>query len=354
MRWRPLASLAVSATFTLAVASAMGFTVQSSDSGKTPHLLTHEAIQADLGLSEKQKGQIVSSQSALDAKRRDLLQGVQNGAGDPEEMKALLASAERDYRSSLLRVLDKNQKARLTQIELQREGFYAVTRSEIASKLKLTPAQNKKVKVILDEMRQEQATSYAALVKEAQEKANPKDPSASPSETNAMAKTDPAAPAKAKSKKRTTVRRRPPTSGNTDGFQQEVGLGQDQDDGSGAYTMGYFALADGSGNLGLSPSIPAEWMQNESLVEPARIQELVGKGREKARNRIAELLTDEQKAAFEKLTGKPFDFSSLSSKEPTASGKSAEPNPSATGGDSPAAPAPAEKKSGRTRDRRSD
>jgi hypothetical protein len=63
-----------------------------------------------------------------------------------------------------------------------------------------------------------------------------------------------------------------------------------------------------------------DFLKPENQEAFARMQEAQKKNRDEASAKIGELLTAEQKTAFEKLTGKPFDFSKLqtASAEPKA------------------------------------
>ena len=71
-----------------------------------------------------------------------------------------MESINRDQEQGIARILDKDQAKRLGEIELQREGIFAVARAPIAKKLKLTSDQTTKVKTIIDEMRKAQ---FAAM-----------------------------------------------------------------------------------------------------------------------------------------------------------------------------------------------
>src|SRR5262245_38866898 len=68
----------------------------------------------------------------------------------------------RDQEAGVAKILDKSQKNRLSEIELQREGLLAVAKPDVAAKLKLTASQSEKVKFIIDEMRQAQREAMPA------------------------------------------------------------------------------------------------------------------------------------------------------------------------------------------------
>jgi hypothetical protein len=215
-----------------------------------------------------------------------LFQAAQENGADPQEFREAMAGLYREHRASLLRVLDKNQKSRLAQIELQREGFLAASRSEVGSKLKLTVPQTKKIRTIVGEMRREQAKAMPGMVGALQQEGAPPAKSAST----------------AKTKKGTSKTRRP--SGGTAGQENEEMGGDPEFAGNDFFGGG---VPGGGGPPGGLP----DFLKPESQADFAKVQEVQAKSREAANTKIGEVLTPEQKAGFEKLTGKPFDFSKI-------------------------------------------
>jgi hypothetical protein len=254
-------------------------------------LLTQESVQNDLGLSDKQKATISSLQAGIGQKSRDAFQSLQENGADAQEFRETMAGLYRDHQAALSRVLDKNQKARYAQLELQREGFLAASRSEIASKLKLTPTQTKKIKTIVAEMRQAQYKAMPGMLGGLQAPAGGEQPAGK------------SAPA-AKTKKGTSKTRRSAGGGN--GGMDETGMDGGVDGGE-IPLNGFAAGFPGNGPPGGLP----DFLKPENQPDFARMIETQKKSRDEASAKIGELLTAEQKAAFEKLTGKPFDFSKL-------------------------------------------
>jgi hypothetical protein len=249
-------------------------------------LLLQEAVQADLGLSDKQKSQINSLQANAGQKSRDAFQALQESGADPQEFQETMSALQREHQASLNRVLDKDQKARMAQIELQREGFLAASRSAIATKLKLTPTQTKKIKTIVDELRQAQTRSAFT---------GP--------QTDAAPATSRSGTSKAK---KGSAKARRPSGGNGGLGNDELGMDGDLggDFGGGGFFGGFPQGA-------VPPGGQPDFLKPENQPDFQRMQEAQQKAREAASTKIGEVLTADQKEAFEKLTGKKFDFAKL-------------------------------------------
>jgi hypothetical protein len=107
-----------------------------------------------LNLTDNQKSELKKLDSALAQKRRASLPRRGRGESDPEKMRSAMDKLRREQDEGVAKILDKKQKERLGEIELQGEGIFAVARAEVAKKLKLTSDQSANVKSIVDEMRQ--------------------------------------------------------------------------------------------------------------------------------------------------------------------------------------------------------
>ena len=252
-------------------------------------LVMMPAVQEDLGLTDKQKTQLQKLQASMRQKMRDGMQQAREGGVDPQEMMEGMAALRRENEAAISKVLDKAQKARLAQIELQREGLLAVAKSDVASKLKLNSTQNKKVKTIVDEMRQ------------AMFRAMPAPPGGFPGGG-------------------------PPGGGFPGGGPPGGGVGPGGDanananagfPGGGAPGGGGFPGAGGApgGNAGPGGGGPGGGMPDfnspEFRAQMTKMMETQKKLRDTASSKIGEVLTADQTAAFEKLTGKPFDLSKI-------------------------------------------
>ena len=209
------------------------------------------AVQEDLKLSDKQKAQLKRLQGSAIQKAREAFAAAQEGGVEPQEMMEGMAGLRREHESAVSKVLDKAQKARLAQIELQREGLLAVTKPDVATKIKLTSPQSRKVKTILSEMRQAQFRGMPT----------------------------------------------PPGGGGPPG--------------AGAFP--------GGGPPGGRPDFNSE----EFRAQLVKVMDEQKKIRAASTQKIAEILTKDQTAAFEKLLGEPFDLAKLNAGPPTADPPSA-------------------------------
>lgn len=118
-------------------------------------LLEEPAVRREIGLSEKQKNNLLLLEEERAASR--------GAAGDGEggfDFNALMNQTEeieRLHRAALGRILTSSQKTRLLQLEWQREGWFALGRPDLGAKLDLSAFQAKKIRGIIDLMRRDQA-----------------------------------------------------------------------------------------------------------------------------------------------------------------------------------------------------
>ena len=115
-------------------------------------------IQKELGLTEKQKSQLKKLDTTMSQKRRQMFTRTRSRQGntDPEKMRTSMDSLRREQEEAISNILEPKQKTRLGEIELQREGIFAVARTDVAKKLKLTSTQTDQIKTIVDQMRQDE------------------------------------------------------------------------------------------------------------------------------------------------------------------------------------------------------
>ena len=115
-------------------------------------------VQKELGLTEKQKSQLKKLDSTMSQKRRQMFTRTRSRQGDtdPEKMRTSMDSLRSEQEEAISKILEPKQKTRLGEIELQREGIFAVARTDVAKKLKLTSTQTDKIKTIVDQMRQDE------------------------------------------------------------------------------------------------------------------------------------------------------------------------------------------------------
>ncbi len=120
-----------------------------------PSLIMAAPIQKELGLNDKQKTQLKKLDATASQKSRKAFEAMRQGDFDPEKMRESMDSLRRDQELAISKILEPKQKTRLGEIELQREGIFAVARTDIAKKLNLTSTQTDQIKTIVDQMRKD-------------------------------------------------------------------------------------------------------------------------------------------------------------------------------------------------------
>ena len=223
-------------------------------------LLMESMVQKDIGLTPKQRNSLAQIQADV----ADSQQGAVAEAGDEgfdfNSMMVGVEDLERQRRAAIAKVLTSAQKTRLLQIEWQREGWIALGRSDVASKLKLSQPQFQKIQAILKTMRQAQMQAILP-----------------------MSVSEPIAQANPKSK---------PNLNPSNGFIDPNGV-----------------------------SLPAGGLLNSNeaafRAQAQKTKEAGEKIRDSSAKAIDEVLTPEQKTAFEKLLGPTFDFKSLKTAGPS-------------------------------------
>ena len=114
--------------------------------GNVLFLMRGEAVQEELELSADQVtelGELMSSQLSA--------------AGDlqsatPEERREIMEELATEAREGLAEILNEEQQKRLAELELQQQGPMAITKEEVAAKLKLTDEQKQSIDEIVAEV----------------------------------------------------------------------------------------------------------------------------------------------------------------------------------------------------------
>jgi Spy/CpxP family protein refolding chaperone len=275
-------------------AGPMGFLggMMGGPGGGDFQLISNPSVQKDLNLTTKQKTQLRSVEEATKANMREMFAAVRENGIDPQAMGEQITAFRQEQEANASRVLDKKQKARLSQIKLQRDGMIAVSRSEVASKLKITIPQTKQIKKVVEAMNKEIA---AAMPPMPEGFGGPPGgfggpPGGGPPGGEGNDNGDGAPTPKKKGGNR------PPAKNGDAGNDPNGAGGQDGPGGPGGF--------GGPGGPG-SP----EFAEFQAKMEKGF--ETMGKARESAAKQIEAILTDDQKAAWTKLTGDPFDLSTL-------------------------------------------
>jgi len=125
-------------------------------------LLLEPIIQQELGFTNKQRENL----ALIEAEAED---ARQFGQADPGEegfdFNAMMGGLEvtaKQQRAAIAKLLSSSQKARLLQIEMQREGWLSLGRPDVGVKLKLSPAQTQQIRSIIETMRQQQSQATFA------------------------------------------------------------------------------------------------------------------------------------------------------------------------------------------------
>lgn len=117
-------------------------------------LLEEPAVQKEIQLTAKQRGQLRSIAEEAFAARQGLSDPVQgNGDFDFQRMMVGIEQAGRQEQSAQAKILSAAQKKRLRQIEWQREGYFVLARKDVASELKLGESQRKEIDEAISRMR---------------------------------------------------------------------------------------------------------------------------------------------------------------------------------------------------------
>ena len=125
-------------------------------------LLTNEAVQKELKVTDEQKDKLKTFAEEQGPKMREKMQeAFQDASGDRAKMAEAMARVNAEGKKALTdsKILDEKQMTRLTQIEhqavLQQQGPAAFTNAETAKALKLSDEQKDKLKGLADEFRKD-------------------------------------------------------------------------------------------------------------------------------------------------------------------------------------------------------
>lgn len=260
-------------------------------------LIANPAVQKDLNITAKQKTQLRSVEEATKSGAREIFAAARENGIDPQAIGEQMTALRQDQEARIGRLLDKKQKTRLSQIKLQREGLTAVTRSEVSSKLKITNPQTKQIKKILESMNKEIGSAMPAPPQGFGPPGGPPGgadgffdvPKAGPPGGDNNGNGNGGAPARKKGGNR-------PPANKTDAGNDPNAPGGQGGPGAG-----------GPGGFG-GPGAPNMEDFREKMTKAF---ETMGKARESAVKQIEDILTDDQKSAWTKLIGEPFDLSTI-------------------------------------------
>jgi hypothetical protein len=279
-------------------------------------LVANTAVQKELNFTTKQKSQLRSIEEAGKASRQEMFAALRSNELEPQAMGEHLAMIRQEQDTKISRVLDKTQKTRLSQIKLQRDGITAVSRSDVASKLKITIPQTKQIKKAMESMNKEIASAMPPLPPgfgppggfpggDGGPPGLPGDegppggfgpPGAGDGIGNGAGSGD--VKTKSKGKATTTKKKganRPPA--------KKGDAGDDQNGPGGPGGPGEGGAFGGQGPAG------AQFEEFRAKVEQGF--KTIAKARESTAKQIESILNDDQKAAWAKMIGEPFDVAAL-------------------------------------------
>ena len=143
--------------------------------GSVLGLVANKSVQDELKLTEKQKDQIKKATATADKMRQDLMarmprrgRGNQNQNQQPqldeegnpiapptqEEIQAAFQSLQEESEGALAKILKKEQRTRLSEIDLQRAGVGAFSRPEVIERLGLDELQQGQIQEVMSDSRQ--------------------------------------------------------------------------------------------------------------------------------------------------------------------------------------------------------
>lgn len=117
-------------------------------------LLRRAEVQTELKLTDEQKSKINTLLEELREARRGLFQDLRDAT--PEERQKLMEKVQAEDTQRINAILNPDQQKRFKQISLQQQGPMAIASPEIATELKLTDEQKRKVQEIVAQMRESQ------------------------------------------------------------------------------------------------------------------------------------------------------------------------------------------------------
>ena len=271
-----------------------------------PMLVMAPAVQKELKLTDSQKSELKKLDMSAAQKRRQTFSKNRHADFDPEKMRTLMESQRREQEEAVAKILDKKQKDRLTEIDLQREGMLAVARTDIATKLELTSDQSEKIKGIMDEMREAERKTIPGPQGELGGFRRPG--------TSGGGLPDPEAGV---------------FGGGFPGGEGGFPGGGPPEGGAGGFPGGGFpdggpprgdrgfpggGLAEGAPDVFEgSGGGPTDFNNDKPRARLEKIRKEMDKIRSDVAQQIAAVLLPDQKLKFDKMLGKPFDFTTIRS-----------------------------------------
>ncbi len=116
-------------------------------------LLRMPEVQQELKLNDEQKTKLGAAMQKMQGEMQALFQQLGQDA-TPEQRQKAMADAQAAQTKQINEVLNPDQQKRFRQLQLQQQGFQAVTRTDVADELKVSAEQKTKIQEIQRQQRQ--------------------------------------------------------------------------------------------------------------------------------------------------------------------------------------------------------
>jgi Spy/CpxP family protein refolding chaperone len=128
---------------------------QGRGGGFNGGLLSNEAVQKELKLSDDQVTKVKDAIKEVQTKHKDDLAGLQGLQGEEGRTKRaeVMKTVRADLKKAVADILTADQKKRLHEIELQQAGTGAFSEEDVQKELKMTDDQKEKIKTITADQR---------------------------------------------------------------------------------------------------------------------------------------------------------------------------------------------------------
>jgi len=126
-------------------------------------LLSRNDVQKDLKITAEQKAALEKAQADQRAKMQARMEEMRNGGGGGGDFTAIREEFEKmakDADDAAMKVLDKDQQARLGQIQIQFDGIKVILKPEMQKELGMKADQKKR----LDELQEQQQAANTAIM----------------------------------------------------------------------------------------------------------------------------------------------------------------------------------------------
>ncbi len=121
-------------------------------------LLTNEALQKELAITEDQKKALkepMEKAAAFTKKQMELFSGGQPDREKMQELQKEVAAFTEETKAKVEKALDEKQNKRIKQIQVQMMGMAAFANEDVAKTLKITDEQKTKMKTVADDFAKE-------------------------------------------------------------------------------------------------------------------------------------------------------------------------------------------------------